>query len=61
MLLADLRAYIDAQEKVDAVYRDVKRWNRMSLVNIARSGFFSSDLAVLEYARDIWHVEPVKF
>jgi starch phosphorylase len=61
MLLADLRAYIDAQEKVDAVYRDVKRWNRMSLVNIARSGFFSSDRAVLEYARDIWHVEPVKF
>ena len=61
MLLADLRAYIDAQEKVDAVYRDVKRWNRMSLVNIARSGFFSSDSAVLEYARDIWHVKPVKF
>jgi starch phosphorylase len=61
MLLADLRAYIDAQEKVDAVYRDAKRWNRMSLVNIARSGFFSSDRAVLEYARDIWHVEPVKF
>jgi starch phosphorylase len=61
MLLADLRAYIDAQGKVDAVYRDVKRWNRMSLVNIARSGFFSSDRAVLEYARDIWHVEPVKF
>ena len=51
--------YVDAQEKVDAVYRDVKRWNRMSLVNIARSGFFSSDRAVLEYARDIWHTAPL--
>ena len=60
MLLADLRSYSEAQDRVDAAYRDAKRWNRMSLVNVARSGYFSSDRAVLEYARDIWHVEPVK-
>ena len=61
MLLADLRAYCEAQDRVDAAYRDRMRWNRMSLVNIARSGLFSSDRAVSEYARDIWHVSPVTF
>ena len=61
MLLADLRSYCDAQDRVDAAYRDAKRWNAMSLVNIARSGRFSSDRAVAEYARDIWHVGPVDF
>ena len=61
MLLADLRSYIEAQDRVDATYRDRQRWNRMSLVNIARSGRFSSDRAVMEYARNIWHVNPVKF
>ena len=61
MLLADLRSYCTAQDRVDAAYRDEKQWNRMSLVNIARSGFFSSDRAVMEYAKNIWHVEPVKF
>ena len=60
MLLADLRSYCEVQDRVDAAYRDATRWNRMSLVNIARSGRFSSDRAVLEYARDIWHVSPVR-
>ena len=61
MLLADLRSYVDAQGRVDATYRDARKWNRMSLVNIARSGRFSSDRAILEYAKDIWGVEPVRF
>ena len=60
MLLADLTSYCEAQDRVDAAYRDATRWNRMSLVNIARSGRFSSDRAVMEYARDIWHVSPVR-
>ncbi len=60
MLLADLEDYCRAQDRVDATYRSAKAWNRMSLVNIARSGRFSSDRAVLEYAKNIWHVEPVK-
>ena len=61
MLLADLRSYSDAQDRVDATYRDPARWGAMSLVNIARSGLFSSDRAVAEYARNIWHVAPVMF
>jgi len=61
MLLADLRSYSDAQSRVDATYRDARHWNRMALVNIARSGRFSSDRAIQEYAKDIWHIEPVKF
>ena len=61
MLLADLRSYCEAQDRVDATYRKPDAWNRMSLVNIARAGLFSSDRAVAEYARDIWHVKPVDF
>jgi len=61
MLLADLRSYSDAQDRVDATYLDAPKWNGMSLVNIARSGMFSSDRAVAEYARNIWHVAPVMF
>ncbi len=58
MLLADLRSYIDAQTRVDALYGDRREWNRKALLNVARSGKFSSDRTILEYARDIWHVEP---
>ena len=61
MLLADFRSFSEAQDRVDAAYRDRRRWNTMSLVNVARSGRFSSDRAVMEYAKNIWHVEPVKF
>ena len=61
MLLADMADYRRAQTDVDKCYRDAKKWNRMSLVNIARSGFFSSDRAVMEYAKNIWHVNPVRF
>ena len=61
MLLADLRSYSAAQDRVDAAYRDAKKWNKMSLVNIARSGRFSSDRAVQEYCDEIWHIKPVKF
>ena len=61
MLLADLRSYADAQDKVDATYLNREKWNMMSLANIARSGMFSSDRAVAEYARNIWHVAPVMF
>ena len=61
MILADLKDYCRAQDLVDATYRDARKWNRMSLVNVARSGRFSSDRAVMEYAKNIWHVEPVTF
>ena len=61
MLLADIESSCAAQDRVDATYRDAKKWNKMSLVNIARSGRFSSDRAILEYANDIWNIKPVKF
>jgi len=59
MLLADLEDYCRAQDAVDAAYRDPRRWNSMSLINIARSGKFSSDRAVMEYAKNIWGISPV--
>jgi starch phosphorylase len=58
MVLADFRAYIECQQEVDTAYRDADRWQRMSILNVARIGYFSSDRAIREYCRDIWHVEP---
>jgi len=60
MLLADFRSYIDAQDKVDEMYRDSFQWTKMSILNTARSGKFSSDRTISEYAKDIWDVEAVK-
>ena len=58
LVLADYRAYIDCQARVDACYADAENWSRMMLHNIARMGKFSSDRAVLEYADKIWGVKP---
>ena len=60
MLLADYRSYIECQERVSAAYRDRDRWNRMSILNVARMGKFSSDRAIREYCADIWRTWPVK-
>jgi starch phosphorylase len=57
MLLADLRDYIQTQERVDAAYRDAKVWDRMAILNVARAGKFSSDRTIKEYASEIWHLE----
>jgi len=57
--LADLRDYIETQDRVEALYRKPQEWDRKALINVARSGWFSSDRTIREYARDIWHVEPV--
>ncbi|MGB3495493.1 MAG: glycogen/starch/alpha-glucan phosphorylase [Elainellaceae cyanobacterium] len=59
MLLADFEAYIDCQAKVSEAYRDADNWSRMSILNCARMGKFSSDRAIHEYAEDIWKVKPV--
>jgi starch phosphorylase len=60
LLLADYRAYVDAQSEVERAYRDPGRWTRMSILNTARAGKFSSDRAIREYCDRIWNVQPVK-
>ncbi|HSF29291.1 MAG TPA: glycogen/starch/alpha-glucan phosphorylase [Candidatus Tectomicrobia bacterium] len=57
--LADLPAYLEAQDKAGAAFNDQTRWTRMAISNIARIGKFSSDRAVAEYARDIWDIKGV--
>jgi starch phosphorylase len=59
LVLADYAAYIACQEKVSAAWRDGEDWTRMSILNSARSGKFSSDRAIAEYCDDIWNVLPV--
>ena len=59
MLMADYQAYIDCQDQVDHAYRDQDHWTRMSILNVARMGKFSSDRAIREYCEDIWKVQPV--
>jgi starch phosphorylase len=56
---ADFRGFIDAQERVAAVYRDPERWTRMSILNTACSGKFSTDRTMLEYNSGIWQLSPV--
>lgn len=56
LLLADFEAYCQAEARMTAAYENPEQWNRMSLYNIARSGIFSADRAVAEYADNIWHV-----
>lgn len=58
-ILADFESYKEAQKKVEAAYRDEKRWARMAMMQTAHCGKFSSDRTIEEYVRDIWHLEKV--
>lgn len=58
MLLADYQAYIDCQDRVAELYRDKKRWTKMSILNACRMGKFSSDRSIMNYSRKIWDVHP---
>ena len=60
LLLADYASYLDCQERAEQTYLDQERWTRMSILNVARCGFFSSDRSIREYCRDIWRVQPLK-
>lgn len=59
LLLADYQSYIDCQDEVAKAYHDVDRWTKMSILNTARTGKFSSDRAIREYCSDIWKATPV--
>jgi starch phosphorylase len=58
-VLADFDDYMQAQSRVDDVWLDRRRWTTMSLLNSARSGFFSSDRSIRDYASSIWKVDPI--
>jgi starch phosphorylase len=58
MLFADYQDYIDCQDRVGAVFQDKARWTKMSILNTARMGKFSSDRSVSDYCNDIWDVKP---
>jgi starch phosphorylase len=59
MTIADFRSFINAQQRVEAVYRDQDLWTKMSILNTAASGKFSTDRTISEYNRDIWHLTPI--
>jgi starch phosphorylase len=59
MLLADYQSFIDAQDRVSEAYRDQEAWTRMSILNVARIGKFSSDRSIRDYCDDIWKTWPV--
>lgn len=60
MVLADFGSYVDAQARVDSTYKDKYRFQKMSLVNTAKAGFFAADRSVDEYAKRIWGLKIVK-
>jgi starch phosphorylase len=60
LLLADYQSYIACQDRVSAAYGDRKEWLRMSVLNVARMGKFSSDRSIREYCRNIWNISPIK-
>jgi glycogen phosphorylase len=60
MLLADYRAYVECQRRVSDEYRDQQSWTRMSILNCARVGRFSSDRSIRDYCRDIWRVKETR-
>jgi starch phosphorylase len=59
LLLADFKAYLDCQDRVDDCYRNPQQWVKKSIMNVAAMGYFSSDRTIREYAEDIWGVVPL--
>ena len=58
MLLADYASYLEAQARVDALYRTPAQWTARAIANVAGMGPFSADRTIRAYATDIWHVKP---
>ena len=59
-ILKDFRSYEEAQKRMEVKYKDREGWAKSALINVAKSGKFSSDRTIEEYARDIWHLQKVK-
>jgi starch phosphorylase len=59
MVLADFASYCEAHDKLDKTYNDKYRWGKMSIVNIAKAGFFAADRSVEEYAQRIWNIRKI--
>jgi starch phosphorylase len=59
MTVADFRSFIDAQRQVEIAYQDTERWTKMSILNCAASGKFSTDRTITDYNDDIWKLKPV--
>lgn len=60
MTIADFRSFVDAQSRVSQAYQDKERWTKMSILNTASSGKFSTDRTIAQYAKDIWKLTAVK-
>jgi starch phosphorylase len=60
MTIADFRGFIDAQKRVSEAYQDKERWTRMSILNCASSGKFSTDRTITEYNNEIWKLTPIE-
>ena len=58
LVMADFKAYLDCQARVDDCYRHQQQWVKKSIKNVAGMGYFSSDRTIREYAADIWGVAP---
>jgi starch phosphorylase len=59
LVMADYAAYVECQDEVAAAWQDSDAWSRMSILNAARSGKFSSDRSIAQYCDEIWNVGPV--
>ena len=58
-VMADFEDYLNKQDEVSKLWNNKKVWNKMSLLNISRSGYFSSDRSIKEYCESIWKVDPM--
>ncbi len=58
MAFADYQSYLDVQTKIDQAYADPERWTRSAILNVARTGFFSSDRSMRDYIDRIWGTQP---